>query len=273
MKDTLGWRVWKGRQAHRVCEACFGGNIEAMRSHARTYLEQGPNAVPDLGLAFRNIVRNQNRADWWTRALRHLEHEVGLSEVAVRLKTLAEDSMQLKEAPLSLMDPSRHSTYLESVRGNLFIADLQRDGILRRNQPIKVFRPDVDDEGIDVVLECNGIIRHVQIKSVAANGATREWGIHAQLMNRPSGCAVLIRADAELNLEYAYFGGKTGEKIPDLGGFTVLKHTKANSLGVKLPRPNLRKVPFRAFVKMDSIQTLSDTLFGPPPQHSKSGDI
>ncbi len=59
---------WDCSQAKRVCDACFGGDPISMRKHADAYLNGGHTAVPDLGVTFRQIVRQQARASWWRRA-------------------------------------------------------------------------------------------------------------------------------------------------------------------------------------------------------------
>jgi hypothetical protein len=60
--------IWEKSQAKRVCDACFCGDPFAMRKHADAYLSNGHAAVPELGVAFRNIVRQQPRGLWWERA-------------------------------------------------------------------------------------------------------------------------------------------------------------------------------------------------------------
>jgi hypothetical protein len=63
---------WEGTQAKRVCDACFGGDPFRMQQHALRYVADGHSAVPDLGMAFRDIVLKQNRTSWWGRALQIL---------------------------------------------------------------------------------------------------------------------------------------------------------------------------------------------------------
>src|SRR6266566_3675496 len=98
--------IWDGSQAKRVCDVCFGGDIEAMRRHAERFLRG--EAVPALGIAFRTIVLNQNRHQWWTRAVEALPPRSGQrsreSIVDLAVPVMAGE-----------LDRSRNSKYVEKV--------------------------------------------------------------------------------------------------------------------------------------------------------------
>jgi len=66
---------WNKTQAKRVCDACFGGDIRAMRKHAQRYLAGEP--VAPLGKKFRSIILNRNRKYWWTAAFRQIDARLG----------------------------------------------------------------------------------------------------------------------------------------------------------------------------------------------------
>jgi len=66
---------WNKTQAKRVCDACFGGDIQAMRKHAQRYL--AGETVEALGLKFRTIILSRNRGQWWTAALRQIDARLG----------------------------------------------------------------------------------------------------------------------------------------------------------------------------------------------------
>jgi predicted RNase H-like HicB family nuclease len=66
---------WNKTQAKRVCDACFGGDIHAMRKHAQRYLAKEP--VEPLGQKFRSIILNRNREQWWKAALRQIDERLG----------------------------------------------------------------------------------------------------------------------------------------------------------------------------------------------------
>ena len=86
-----------------------------------------------------------------------------------------------------LRDPSL-SSYREQLVEYLFLAELLQDGWLRRRQRVDVLRADVDGAGYDVVLQCQGIMRHVQLKSTVEGGATRMQKVHSALAQQTSGC-------------------------------------------------------------------------------------
>jgi hypothetical protein len=65
-----------------------------------------------------------------------------------------------------------------------------------------------------------------------------------------------------LPTEFWWLGGAHGQSLPDISGFKVAKHTKANSLGVKAERPSLRTVPQSAFTRLATTNELIERLFG-----------
>lgn len=81
---------------------------------------------------------------------------------------------------------------------------------------------------------------------------------------KPSGCLVFMWFDQQtLDLgPFAFFGGKPGEPLPDLAGFKVGKHTKANAEGVKAERPNIRTLPLSKFDRLTTIEQVVARLFG-----------
>lgn len=68
--------------------------------------------------------------------------------------------------------------------------------------------------------------------------------------------------------QFLWFGGEPGEKLPDLSGFKIATHTKANAEGIKSERPNIRVVPKASFRQLASIEDVVTRLFGAAP----SGD-
>jgi hypothetical protein len=105
----------------------------------------------------------------------------------------------------------------------------------RFGQTVEVLRSEVDASGYDVVLECNGVIRHVQLKMSRADSRAASQKVHLQLAGKPSGCIVwLIRhpgGDHRPRLTYRYFRGGPGEPLPSLDAFRVAKHVKGALAG------------------------------------------
>src|SRR6478752_7067080 len=93
----------------------------------------------------------------------------------------------------------------------------------------EVLKPQVDDSGYDLVLEANGVVRHVQLKSSFDAAATGQVRASLKLLSKPSACLVWVRFDPKtVNLgPFLWFGSAPGVPIPDITAFKVAKHTRA----------------------------------------------
>lgn len=130
---------------------------------------------------------------------------------------------------------------------------------------VEVSRAQTDAHGYDLVLSCEGVTRHVQLKASKAEGSTRAQKINLALTKKPSGCIVWMKVNPD-TLEpqvFGWFGNSAGQGLLDLGD-RVAKHTKANSLGNKSERPNLREVAWSRFTKFNQIEELFSQLFDTP---------
>lgn len=160
---------------------------------------------------------------------------------------------------------SHNSSYREKLIEHLFVGELLRLSWLRGDCSLEIARPEVDNSGYDVVAECHGVVRHIQIKASVIGGKTANQKIHTKMSEKPSGCVVWIYFDSDTMAlgPYFYFGGaKPGSKMPDISYRKVAKHTKANSQAVKAERPNLRVVPKGDFKRFDTVELLYAQLFG-----------
>jgi len=119
--------------------------------------------------------------------------------------------------------------------------------------------------GYDLVLECNGVLRHVQFKSSHRDASTRDVTVHVNFANKPSGCVIWIVFDTDtLKLgPFLWFGGSPGQPLPPLGD-RVARHAKGDSTGRKSPRPNLRVVGRNQFKELSNIDRVAIELFGVP---------
>jgi hypothetical protein len=159
---------------------------------------------------------------------------------------------------------SLYSSYREALLEHLFAGEIMRYLWLRGVHRMEVLKPQVDDGGYDLVLEANGITRHVQLKASHHGSTTARVGVNLRLSEKPSGCVVWLMFDPQtLELgSFLWFGGKPGERLPDLSGFAIGKHTKANSQGIKLERPNVRVLPVHRFKEVADVSDLVLLLFG-----------
>lgn len=161
---------------------------------------------------------------------------------------------------------SQDSSLREQALGHRFLAELLslmwRDG--RRD--IEVLKSEVDRAGYDIVLEANGIIRHVQLKSSFTGSKVREVSVNTRLLTKPGGCVIWLEfePDSLAITKYLWFGGGPGFALPDLGSKVSL-HSKANSKGQKLERPMHRIVSKGRFESLPEINLLVNRMFGKQP--------
>jgi hypothetical protein len=172
------------------------------------------------------------------------------------------------------MDNTAHTTTSstrEKLMEHLFIGELLRHLWLQGIRDIEVLRAEVDCGGFDLVVECGGVLRHIQLKASHKMAKTDSVGINTALLRKPSGCVIWLFFD-EATLEFIafrWFGAGPGQQLPALGD-KVAQHSKANSRGEKTPRPNIREVKKSAFRAFGSIEEVSRALFGSPQIVSRS---
>jgi hypothetical protein len=147
---------------------------------------------------------------------------------------------------------------------HLFAGELMKFLWLRNHARVELLKPQVDDSGYDLVLEANGVVRHVQLKSSHSQASTGDVKVSLSLAEKPSGCVVWTLFDeTTMTLgPFLWFGSDPGRPLPNLIAFKVAKHTKGTSEGVKLPRPNLRVVPKSSFTRVLTVEELVRRLFG-----------
>jgi hypothetical protein len=156
------------------------------------------------------------------------------------------------------------SVYRERLLEHLLIGDLLRHSWLHAGATLEVSQPSIDRSGHDVVLEANGVTRHVQLKSSFHNATTASQKVHVGLGTKPSGCVIWTHFDRDTIAlgPFRFFGGEPGAPLPSLSEFRIAKHTKGNAEGIKKERPNLRVVPMSTFQPVADIPALYAALFG-----------
>ncbi|QHL92043.1 hypothetical protein GVO57_14245 (plasmid) [Sphingomonas changnyeongensis] len=159
-------------------------------------------------------------------------------------------------------DPAYRSSVLEKVLEYRFLADLLAH-LLTRSIDFDVLRGDVDLQGHDLVIEANGIVRHIQLKATVAGGKRSKVNVNTKLSSKPSGCVVWMRYHPE-TLEigpFGWLGGLPGEPLPDLGT-KLVRHSKGNAQGFKAERAGHRIVGRSRFTMVPDISGLAHLLFG-----------
>jgi hypothetical protein len=158
----------------------------------------------------------------------------------------------------------RNSSYREVLIEHLFVGEIMRRLWLRGITQFEVLKPQVDDSGYDLVLEANGVVRHIQLKASFDEAATKSVKVSLRLETKPSACVVWVRFDPKsLALgPFLWFGGHPGKRIHDIKDFRTARLTRGDSKGFKKERPNHRIIPRRKFEKLPDFDILVSRLFG-----------
>lgn len=157
---------------------------------------------------------------------------------------------------------NHHSSLLAKTLEYRLLADLTAH-LMRSGTVYDVLRGDVDHMGHDVVVEANGVLRHIQLKVKVRGGKTDAIKASLKLGDKPSGCIILIHYDPD-TLEigpFGWFGDAPGEPLPDLGD-KIAQHSKRDGDRVRGERPGQRVVSVRRFEMLPDIATLAERLFG-----------
>jgi hypothetical protein len=155
------------------------------------------------------------------------------------------------------------SSVREKIIEHLFIGELLRCLWRKGARDVEVLRAEVDRGGYDLVVEANGIVRHIQFKASHRAAKTADVNVHINLERKPSACVIWIEFDAgSMALgPYLWFGAAAGKPIQALGK-TVARHSKGNRDGFKAPRPNLRVIKKARFETLNTMEEVTRRLFG-----------
>lgn len=158
---------------------------------------------------------------------------------------------------------STDSSLREKLIEHLFIGELFRHLWTKGIRQIEVLRPEVDRGGYDVVLECNGVLRYVQLKSSCRSAKTSRIDVNLNLSAKPNGCVIWIFFDTDtLALgPFLWFGRSPGNNGIDLGQ-RVGHHTRGRQDGMRTMRPNIRVLRKGQFERLPAISDIAERLFG-----------
>jgi hypothetical protein len=88
-----------------------------------------------------------------------------------------------------------HSSYREKLIEHLFVGEVLKCLWKKSVCDVEVLKAETDHSGYDVVIDVNGIIRHVQLKASFKNARTHKQNLNRGLMYKPSGCVVWVVFD------------------------------------------------------------------------------
>jgi hypothetical protein len=147
---------------------------------------------------------------------------------------------------------------------HLLVGEIMKCLWIRGIVQFEVLKPQVEDSGYDLVLEANGFVRHIQLKSSFDEAATKQVKVSLKLSTKPSACVIWVRFDPETMKigPFLWFGNAPGAPIDEIASFRVAKHTRGNAKGVKKERPNQRVIPRARFEEIPDLDLLITRLFG-----------
>jgi len=142
-----------------------------------------------------------------------------------------------------------------------FLGELCKE-MWKRGTEMDILRSHTDRSGYDILLEANGIERHIQMKSSFVGAKTSRQKINIRLADKPAGCVIWIRFNPDtLDLvEFLWFGSSPRKPLPELGN-KIGKHEKGNSEGYKAQRAAIRVINKGRFQKIRCMSDLADRLF------------
>jgi len=159
---------------------------------------------------------------------------------------------------------SEQSSYREKLLEHLFVGELLRHLWQQVVTDVEVLKPEVDNGGYDLVVECNNVIRHVQLKSSFREARTARQNLNLCLTEKLGGCIVwiVLRSKTLAIGPYRWFCGDPGEPFPEVSKLTVAKYTKGDASGTKNERPNIRVLPQGRSDELADIGSVAQRLFG-----------
>jgi len=169
-----------------------------------------------------------------------------------------------------------YSTLRVRIVEHVFVGDALRRLWQLGVTDVEVLRSEFDAGGYDLVMSYREIVRHIQFKTVMESGKAARTSVSIKLLEKPSGCVIWIVVTPQLDLRsFLWFGGKPGQRLPDIRSFRVTKHTKGNAEGSKTERPNHRVVPRGRFEPLATMDDVLFRLFGPlqPARMAESEEL
>ncbi|MYC29108.1 MAG: hypothetical protein F4X65_03335 [Chloroflexi bacterium] len=155
------------------------------------------------------------------------------------------------------------SSFREKLLEHVFLSELLQVAWLGRGRKtVEVLKPEVDNAGYDLVLECQGTRRYVQLKSSAQGSSTKQTQVNAKLAEKLGGCVIWLwfddTTDNRIVLRYLFLEAtREGWSIREC---PLARRTTANAQGYKPERRNTHVIHKTRFEEKN-IADLFDTLF------------
>ena len=167
----------------------------------------------------------------------------------------------------SIEDKTRYSSYIENMVEHVFISEVLQEAWIRLGCRIDVLRAEVDDSGYDIVLSLGKVARYIQLKTSEEGAARSKQNLNIALAEKPNACIIWIERKPDdksgrFVFEYLFFGTEAECTFPDISKYKTAKHTRANADGFKKEREAIREIPKSAFIRISSMRSLLERLFG-----------
>ena len=117
----------------------------------------------------------------------------------------------------------QNSSYRELLIEHLLVGQIMRLLWLRGITQFEILKPQVDDSGYDLVLDANGVLRHIQLKASFRGSSTKSVKVSLRLTKKKSPCVVWVEFDPDaLELgPFRWFGGTPNGSFPDVSGLPI----------------------------------------------------
>ncbi|MBM4117425.1 hypothetical protein FJ251_06715 [bacterium] len=167
---------------------------------------------------------------------------------------------------------SQASSYREALAEHLLLAELLTT-LWQSSRVAEVLKPIPGQAGYDVVIDCEGRVRYLQIKSTTTGARTAQQFVHTRLARYPSACVVwaVLTRDMSAIDHFLWYGERMGQRLTGLGELEVARHTKANAEGMKAARPSVRRLPRTHFRRVKDVHELVELLFEFQAERVKRG--
>ena len=167
---------------------------------------------------------------------------------------------------MDLKQHSEHSVLRERIVEHVFVGDALRALWRRGVTDVEVLRSEFDAHGYDLVMSRGPVVRHIQFKTGVRPKPNRV-SLSSALALKPSGCVIWIQVTQGLDLgPFWWFGGLPGEPLPSLEAFRNPSRIGRRADGDRPLRPGHRQLPASAFRRLNDLDVVLETLFGPVEQ-------
>jgi hypothetical protein len=156
-----------------------------------------------------------------------------------------------------------YSNLREEIVEHLVVGELLRVLWRLGNFDVEVSHSEFDGFGYDLVVELNGIVRHIQLKSSRKTGRQpKPVTVSEGLSRKRDGCVIWVDVDDELNLgPFHWFGSAPGLGFPSLKGFRPAQRIGRQASGAKVLRKKHFSVPRSSFQEVKRVEDLLELLF------------